>query len=427
MDGKFMESLTERRLRLLGPGMRQFYDHPFHPVSGRGVWLTDGEGRRYLDAYNNVPHVGHGHPRVVEALARQAERLNTNTRYLHEAILDYAEGLLATMPRELDTCLFVCTGTEANDLAWRLARAFTGHDGAIATNHAYHGNSTFVSALDRSTRTPERPNHWLATVPAPAAVAGETPASSETGDDYAAHLERALETLADHGHRPAAFYMDTLFATDGLPIPPPGHLDAALSRLRAAGGLCVADEVQPGLGRAGTAMWGFQNLGIVPDIVTTGKPMGNGHPLAVLVTRREIVDAFFAKDRYFNTFGGNPVSATVGLAVLDAVKTEGLQENAQAVGSYLKARLGELAARADGLGRVRGAGLFLGIEIIDPDTGNAEPKKARAIINEMCRRGVLIGLTGPAGNVLKIRPPLVFDRSNADLLVDTLGEVVRAT
>lgn len=189
----------------------------------------------------------------------------------------------------------------------------------------------------------------------------------------------------------------------------------------------MADEVQPGLGRAGTAMWGFQNLGIVPDIVTTGKPMGNGHPLAVLVTRREIVDAFFAKDRYFNTFGGNPVSATVGLAVLDAVKTEGLQENAQAVGSYLKARLGELAARADGLGRVRGAGLFLGIEIIDPDTGNAEPKKARAIINEMCRRGVLIGLTGPAGNVLKIRPPLVFDRSNADLLVDTLGEVVRAT
>lgn len=420
-----MESLTERRLRLLGPGMRQFYDFPFHPVSGLGVWLTDAEGRRYLDAYNNVPHVGHCHPHVVEALSRQAGSLNTNTRYLHEAILDYAERLLATLPEGFDTCLFVCTGTEANDLAWRLARAFTGNDGAIATRHAYHGNSTFVSALDCSTRTPQRPNHWLATVPAPSAIAGEASPAEETAEDYAVHVDTALHALAAHGHRPAALFIDSLFATDGLAVPPKGHLDAALRRLREAGGLCVADEVQPGLGRTGTSMWGFQNLGIVPDIVTTGKPMGNGHPIAVLATRREIVDAFFARDRYFNTFGGNPVSSAVGLAVLDVIEAEGLQANALTVGAELKARLKTLADSTASVGKVRGAGLFLGAEIIDPASGEPDAGKARSVINEMCRRGVLLGLTGPAGNYLKIRPPLVFDRSNADFLVETLSDVLR--
>lgn len=414
-------TLSERRLRLLGPGMRQFYDFPFHPVSGQGVWLVDGEGRRYLDAYNNVPHVGHCNGAVVEALSRQAATLNTNTRYLHETVLDYAERLLATMPPELDTCMFVCTGTEANDLAWRLARAYTGNDGAIATRHAYHGNSTFVSALDCSTRTPERPNHWLATVPAPPDATAET----QDAAAYAGHIDDAIAALAVHGHRPAALYMDSLFATDGLELPAPGYLDEALRRLRAAGGLCVADEVQPGLGRTGTAMWGFQNLGIVPDIVTTGKPMGNGHPLAVLMTRREIVDAFFARDRYFNTFGGNPVSAAVGLAVLDVLEREGLRDNARRVGSYLKDGLSELAGRSDIVGAVRGAGLFLGVAIVDPETRQADPGRARRIINEMCRRGILVGLTGPASNLLKIRPPLVFSRSDADLLVSTLEAVVK--
>jgi len=415
-------TLSERRLRLLGPGMRQFYDFPFHPVSGQGVWLVDGEGKRYLDAYNNVPHVGHCNGTVVEALSRQAATLNTNTRYLHETILDYAERLLATMPPGLDTCMFVCTGTEANDLAWRLARAYTGNDGAIATRHAYHGNSTFVSALDCSTRTPERPNRWLATVPAPPDATAAAPDAAA----YAGHFDAAIAALAAHGHRPAAFYMDSLFATDGLGLPAPGYLDEALRRLRAAGGLCVADEVQPGLGRTGTAMWGFQNLGIVPDIVTTGKPMGNGHPLAVLMTRREIVDAFFARDRYFNTFGGNPVSAAVGLAVLDVLEREGLRDNARLVGSHLREGLAELAGRSDAVGTVRGAGLFLGVAIVDPATGEADPGRARRIINEMCRRGVLVGLTGPASNLLKIRPPLVFGRSDADLLVSTLDAVLKA-
>ena len=422
MSNEQAPTLSERRLRLLGPGMRQFYDFPFHPVSGQGVWLVDGDGKRYLDAYNNVPHVGHCNRAVVEALSRQAATLNTNTRYLHETILDYAERLLATMPKGLDTCMFVCTGTEANDLAWRLARAYTGNDGAIATRHAYHGNSTFVSALDCSTRRPQRPNHWLATVPAPpdAAAPGEDAAA------YAGHFDAAIAALAAHGHRPAAFYMDSLFATDGLDLPAAGYLDEALRRLGAAGGLCVADEVQPGLGRTGTAMWGFQNLGIVPDIVTTGKPMGNGHPLAVLVTRREIVDAFFAGDRYFNTFGGNPVSAAVGLAVLDVVEREGLPDNARLVGSYLRGGLAELAGRHEAVGAVKGTGLFLGVAIVDPATGQADPASARRIINEMCRRGVLVGLTGPSSNLLKIRPPLVFGRAEADLLVGTLDVVLES-
>ncbi|PLP56628.1 aspartate aminotransferase family protein [Mesorhizobium loti] len=422
MDKQDQFSLSERRLRLLGPGMRQFYDFPFHPVSGQGVWLVDGEGKRYLDAYNNVPHVGHCNGVVVEALSRQAAALNTNTRYLHETILDYAERLLATMPPGLDTCMFVCTGTEANDLAWRLARAYTGNDGAIATRHAYHGNSTFVSALDCSTRTPERPNHWLATVPAP--PDGTSP--GQDADAYAGNFDAAIAALATHGHRPAAFYMDSLFATDGLDLPASGYLDEALRRLRAVGGLCVADEVQPGLGRTGTAMWGFQNFGIVPDIVTTGKPMGNGHPLAVLVTRREIVDAFFAGDRYFNTFGGNPVSAAVGLAVLDVLEHEKLSDNARVVGSYLKDGLGKLAADSGAIGAVKGAGLFLGVAIVDPVSGQPDAGRARRIINEMCRRGVLIGLTGPASNLLKIRPPMVFARSDADFLIDTLDAVLKA-
>lgn len=420
-----METITDRRLRLLGPGLRQFYDFPFQPVCGKGVWLKDSEGKSYLDAYNNVPHVGHCHPHVLEALTRQASTLNTNTRYLHDSILEYAERLVRTMPAGLDTCLFVCTGTEANDLAWRLACAYTGNDGAIATRHAYHGNSRFVSALDCSTRTPQRPNHWLATVPAPQAIAGEDAGRAPTGEHYASYFNAAIDELSEHGHGLSAFYFDTLFASDGLAIPPKNYMTAALSRVRSAGGLSVADEVQPGLGRTGTSMWGFQELGVVPDIVTTGKPMGNGHPIGVVITRREIVEMFFSKDRYFNTFGGNPVSAAVGLAVLEVIEREDLAANAHRVGTYLKEELLAVAAGQDRVGRVRGKGFFLGIEIVDPASGKADADKARAIINRLCRRGILVGLTGPANNYLKIRPPLVFDRANADQLLSTLQEVLR--
>jgi 4-aminobutyrate aminotransferase-like enzyme len=420
-------ALVERRRRVLGSGLRQFYEFPFHPVRGEGVWLYDAAGRAYLDAYNNVPHVGHCHPRVVEALARQAARVNTNTRYLHEGIVAYAEQLVATMPPGLDTCLFTCTGSEANDLAWRLATAATGGTGAIATQHAYHGNSTAVIALDGAS-PPEVSGPWVARIPAPRYPAGGAWGEGEaTGAAWGAAMAAAIETLRQRGHRPAAFYFCSLFATDGLFVPPAGFLDDALARLRAASGLAIADEVQPGLGRIGTHLWGFQALGVVPDIVTMGKPMGNGHPIGVVVARREIVDAFFRRQRYFNTFAGNPVSAAAGLAVLEVLRREELQANAQRVGEQLKRDLQAMAARHALVGEIRGAGLFLGVELLlDPAARRPATAEARRVLNELCRQGVLVGLTGPGANILKIRPPLVFDAANAAQLVTTLDRVLSA-
>lgn len=408
--------LVERRQRLLGPGLRQFYDFSFHPVRGSGVWLCDREGRAYLDAYNNVPHVGHCHPHVVEALSRQAATLNSNTRYLDATILDYAERLVGTMPVGLDTAIFVCTGSEANDLALRLARAFTGGHGAIASRHAYHGNTVAIAALDVS-RSPGPQQDWVATVPPP------SPADAD-GAAYEGAFQDALERLNHNGHVLAAAFFDTTFANEGLFAPPPIQMRKAVQAIHAAGGLYVADEIQAGLGRLGGAMWGFELLGAVPDIVTMGKPMGNGHPIGVVVTRREIVAAFCKQDRYFNTFGGNPVSCAAGIAVLEVLEREALRQNAELVGAHLKARLAEVAARHPAIGRLQGSAFFQGVGIQDPRTAAAAPDAARRIMNEMARRGVLVGLTGPERNLLKIRPPMVFDRQNADRLAATLDAVL---
>src|SRR5215469_8544115 len=269
------ETLVARRQRLLGPGLRQFYDFPFHPVRGSGVLLYDETGRVYLDAYNNVPHVGHCHPDIVAALTRQAATLNSNTRYLDETILDYAERLLATMPKELDVCLFVCTGSEANDLAWRLARAVTGKDGVIASADAYHGNTSFLATLDAYRVQAKRPSE-VATVPAPA------------DGDFAAGFAAAIAALHRAGHGLAAAYIDTCFANEGLIAPDATTMRRAIDEVKAAGGLYIADEVQAGLGRLGNVMWGFEALGAVPDIVTMGKPLGNGHPIGAVATRRDI-------------------------------------------------------------------------------------------------------------------------------------------
>jgi 4-aminobutyrate aminotransferase-like enzyme len=420
-------ALIERRRRVLGPGLKQFYEFPFHPVRGQGVWLYDAAGRAYLDAYNNVPHVGHCHPRVVAALARQAALVNTNTRYLHEGIVDYAERLVATMPPGLDTCLFTCTGSEANDLAWRLARAATGGSGAIATQHTYHGNTTAIIALDGAS-PPEVSGPWVARVPAPRyPVGGAWGEGEATGAAWATAMEGAIATLRERGHPPAAFYFCSLFATDGLFVPPAGFLDEGLARLRAAGGLAVADEVQPGLGRIGSHLWGFQALGVVPDIVTMGKPMGNGHPIGVVVARRDIVDAFFQRQRYFNTFAGNPVSAAAGLAVLDVLNDERLQARAAEVGARLKRDLQAMAARHPLVGEIRGAGLFLGVELLlDRRTRRPATAEARRVLNALGREGVLVGLTGPGANILKIRPPLAFDAGNGEQLVATMDRVLAA-
>ena len=420
------DALARRRRHVLGPALRLTYERPLHIVRGDGVWLHDNRGRRFLDAYNNVASVGHSHPEVVAALSRQAATLNTNTRYLHENIVEYAERLTGTLPPELSVCMFVCTGTEANDLAWQIARACTGAGGAIVTDHAYHGNSTVVSQLSPEELAPGQQEDWVATVPAPNTWSGpHRPDQDDAGERYAAHLDQAIGTLRGRGHEPAAFIVDTAYTSDGIFVAPDGYLSSAWRRVRDAGGLCIADEVQAGFGRTGDFMWGFEQQGVLPDIVTLGKPIGNGHPLAAVITTPEIAERFAARRYYFNTFGGNPVSCAVGLTVLDVLQRERLQENARVVGAYLRAGVERLQQRHEVIGDVRGAGLLTGVELVR-DRASREPatEACAAVLNGMRDRGVLIGRTGLHSHVLKIRPPLVFSVAHADRLIEALDEVL---
>lgn len=419
-----MDALLQRRKRLLGPTAKQFYERCFHPVRAEGIWIYDETGKRYLDAYNNVPHVGHCHPHVTAAIIRQANRLNTNTRYLDETILDYSERLTSTLSNGLDTVVVVCTGTEANDLAWQVARAWSGGTGAIVTYSAFHGNSTLVSRLDTFTLPVERREEWVATVDPPM-FPGRIAAhqSHLSAEDYARQYEIAIEALSARGYDPAAFYMCPLFASDGLYSPPKGYMDKAIQSVRQTGALIVSDEVQSGFGRTGDDMWGYQALGVTPDIVTLGKPIGNGHPLGALVTRREIMERFARSERYFNTFGGNPVACAAGLAVLDVLEREDLLRNAREVGAHLRLGLESLGTVSPLVRDVRGRGLFLGVDLaVD---GEAAPAVARQVIEEMHHRGVLIGITGSGRNLLKIRPPMCVTKANADQIVETLGAVLQ--
>ncbi|SDX70849.1 4-aminobutyrate aminotransferase [Variovorax sp. YR634] len=417
------ESLLERRARLLGPAYRLFYEAPLHPVRGEGVWLDDADGKRYLDAYNNVASVGHCHPHVVEAIARQAGVLNTHTRYLHEGVLDYAERLLATMPRELGHAMFTCTGSEANDLAMRIAKAHTKAEGLIVTRFAYHGVTESIAQASPSLGRFVQLGRAVRTVPAPDSY--RVPAG-EQGAAFAAGVRAAIADLQAHGVRPAALMVDTVFSSDGIFTDQAGFLTEAVAAIREAGGIFIADEVQPGLGRTGDAFWGFmRHEGLVPDIVTMGKPLGNGHPLAGLAVRPEVLAAFGRECRYFNTFGGNPVSMAAGMAVLDVIEREGLMANAQRVGRHLRAGLSKLAERHELIGDVRGAGLFVGLELVT-DRRARTPATAETVrvVNGLRERQVLLSATGEHANTLKIRPPLVFSEANADLLIGTLDEVL---
>ena len=419
-----LQNLMDRRAQLLGPSYRLFYDTPLHPVRGEGVWLFDADGRRYLDAYNNVASVGHCHPHVVDAIARQAATLNTHTRYLHEGVLDYAERLLATLPAALAHAMFTCTGSEANDLAMRIARAHTRANGLIVTRFAYHGVTASIAEASPSLGSFVQLGAAIRTVPAPDSY---RVAPDSIGAAFAAGVRDAIADLKAHGLRPAALMVDTVFSSDGIFTDPPGFLAEAVDAIRAVGGVFIADEVQAGLGRVGEAMWGFQRHGVLPDIVTMGKPLGAGHPLAGLAVRPEVLAAFGRECRYFNTFGGNPVAMAAGSAVLDVIEREALMANAQRVGRYLRERLVDLAAQHPLIGDVRGAGLFVGVELVT-DRGTKAPATAPTarIVNAMRERGVLLSSTGPQANTLKIRPPLVFSEANAELLVDTLDEVLRA-
>ena len=416
--------LIKRRQAHLG-GSILFYHDPVHIVRGEGIWLYDEDGRRYLDCYNNVASVGHCNPRVVAALTRQAQTLNTHTRYLHETVIDYAEQLTATMPGDLEVCMLVCTGTEANELAMRIARAVTGHNGAIVMENSYHGNSTLIAEMSTVGCPPERrPNHVVAVEP-PNTYRGpyraEDPAA---GEKYAALVDDAIATLAINGQNTAAFMCDGIFDSQGSLEAPADYFQQVYARVRAVGGLCIADEVQPGFARTGT-LWGFEQYGVVPDIVTLGKPMGNGHPVAAVVTTRAIAEAFAKSDWYFNTFGGNPVSAAVAKAVLDTIQEENLVTHVAETGAYLRSGLQDLASRHAIIGNVRGKGLYQAIELVeDHETLQPAAAQARLLPDAMKEEGILIGLSGRYGNVLKIRPPLIFDRANADQLLQTLDRVL---
>lgn len=409
-------ALVARRARALGPAYRLFYETPVHLVRGEGVWLYDKDGQAYLDTYNNVASVGHCHPHVVAATARQAAVFASHTRYLHDSVLDYAEALLAHFPSDLSHLMMTCTGSEANDLAYRIACAHTGGTGFIVTDNAYHGVTHTIAGMSPSLGTGVALGEHVRLVPAPKAA-------GDVGADFAAGVQAAIDDLLRHGIKPAALIVDTVFSSDGVFVEPAGFLRPAAEAIHAAGGLFIADEVQPGFGRTGEAMWGFQRHGLIPDMVSLGKPMGNGYPVAGLVIRPEVLAAFGSKARYFNTFGGNAVAAATAMAVLEVVQNEHLQDNARVVGAAFAEGLRGLASRFDCLGQLRAAGLFLGQDIIRDGTPDAA--LTGRIVNGLREARVLISATGPQAHVLKIRPPLVFSMQNVDTFLTAFEGVLR--
>ncbi len=419
------ESPTARRARLMGPNVPTFYRQPLHLVRGQGVWLWDAAGNRFLDCYNNVPHVGHCHPKVVEAIAAQAAVLNTHTRYHHDLVLDYIERLTATLGHGISQAIMTCTGSEAVDIALRMAQATTGATGIIATDNTYHGNTAAVSAL--SSRRPPiggYPPH-VRRVPSPDSLRPLGGSRAGQAAAFAAGVAAAADDLIARGFGLSAIILCPVLANEGLPAVERGFFDPALAEIRARGGIVIADEVQPGLGRTGSHFWGHDAMGFAPDVVTAGKPMGNGHPLAAALARPEVMAAFRNAFGYFNTFGGNPVSAAAGLAVLDVLEAEGLVENARTTSAYLLDRLSALSHPL--LAEVRGKGLFLGLEFVT----DAEMTPASAfvadLVEAMLARGILLNRIGRHGNTLKIRPPMPFSRAHADILADTLADALRET
>lgn len=422
-----VQALIERRERLLGPGNPLFYDDPVHLVRGEGVWLHDVDGTRYLDCYNNVPCVGHCHPRVVEALCAQAGTLNTHTRYLHENILDYAENLLAKFDDSLDRLAIACTGSEANDLALRIARINTGGEGFICTNATYHGNTTAVAQLNSIFEPIGGYGDNVRMVPWPDSYRAIDDLDGEAlADAYADAVKAGIESFRDNDIQLAGMIVCPIFANEGLPDIPQGYMEKAVDHVRAAGGLYIADEVQSGFGRTGE-WWGHQQSGVVPDILTLGKPMGAGHPVSAVVARGELLDNYRRHEMYFNTFGGNPVSCAVAMAVLDVIDDEALVGNAATVGDYVLNGFRELQSRHDMIGDVRGSGLFFGIDLVsNREAKTPAPDKARTVVNNMRHHGILMSKIGEHDNVLKVRPPLCFSKKNADQLISTLDDVLVA-
>jgi 4-aminobutyrate aminotransferase-like enzyme/Ser/Thr protein kinase RdoA (MazF antagonist) len=417
------------RERTLSPALSLSYDQPLKIVAGEGAYLIAADGRRYLDMVNNVCHVGHSHPRVVEAIARQAAKLNTNTRYLHDNLVEYTRRLTRLLPPELSTVFLVNSGSEANDLALRLAKAYTGGTDVMVLDHAYHGNLSSLIDIspykfDGKGGAGRRRHVWVTEMPDP--YRGRFRADdADAGTRYAEKITTLLRDMNGIDRRPAAFFVEALLGCGGQVVLPEGYLAAAFTEIRAAGGVCIADEVQIGFGRVGSHFWAFETQNVVPDIVTMGKPIGNGHPMGAVACRPEIAAAFANGMEYFNTFGGNPVSAAAGLAVLDVIRDERLMHNAEAMGAYLRDGFKRLAERHALIGDIRGLGLFIGVELVR-DRATLEPaeRELHAIVEAMKADGILLSTEGPHHNVLKIKPPLVISKGDCDFFLKTLDEVM---
>jgi 4-aminobutyrate aminotransferase-like enzyme len=421
-------TLASRR-ELIGRNLSIAYRHPVKIVRGWRQYLFDDAGRTYIDAYNNVPHVGHCHPRVVEAGAAQMRLLNTNTRYLNDLLAEYAARLLDTMPSPLAVCYFVSSASEANELALRLVRAYTRQRDMIVLESAYHGNTTSlidISPYKHNGRGGQGTPDWVHVAALPDDYRGPHKRTDpEAGAKYARSVAEIVTQIAARDRGLAAFIAETCPSVGGQIVFPPGYLTEVYRSVRAAGGVCIADEVQTGLGRMGTTFWAFEEQGVVPDIVVMGKPLGNGHPIGAVATTRAIADAFDNGMEYFSTFGGNTVSCAIGLAVLDVLRDEQLQAHARRVGDYLLARLRPMADEHPLIGDVRGSGLFLGVELVrDRTTLEPAGEEASLVVNAIRDDGILLGTDGPFHNVVKIRPPMPFDESDADLLVDAFARAL---
>ncbi|KEA65237.1 Omega-amino acid--pyruvate aminotransferase [Marinobacterium lacunae] len=420
------QDLLSRRYRVMGHHTPLFYEKPLQLVRGEGVWLWDNEGKRYLDVYNNVPHVGHCNPRVVEALSRQASTLNIHTRYLHNNIVDYLERLTATFDDSLQMAMLTCTGSESNELALRMARYCTGGQGIIVTDFAYHGNTEAVAEIGTGFMPESRTTKRVKAFPIPDSYRGIDGLTGEAlAQAYADRVQQAIDEFHAQGMKVAGILVCPDFANEGLLNVPAGFLEQAVAKVRKAGGVYIADEVQVGFGRSGKHFWAHQWYDVTPDIVTMGKPMGNGHPLAGVVARPDMIEAFSKEAMYFNTFGGNPVSCAVGMAVLDALQEDNLMQNAVTTGAYVTDGLRKLQHKHELIGEVRDLGMFFGVELVQSRTGK-EPAKleARQVINRMRDKGVLISTIGVHNSILKLRPPMPFLPEHGDILLETLDEVL---
>lgn len=417
-----IRQLTDKRSKVLGESYRLFYRNPVHLVRGEGQYLWDASGKQYLDVYNNVASIGHCHPAVIAAVQEQMSQLNTHTRYLHERILDYTEDLLTTLPPEITKAMYMCTGSEANDLAIRVARAYSGGTGIIVSQEAYHGTSDLTSGASPALGSGQPLAATTRLVPAPDRYRVNAP---DLGVWFANEIQKQIDDMAAHGIKFAGFLADSIFSSDGVLPDPVGFLQPAIDVVHANGGIFIADEVQPGFARTGDTFWGFARHGVVPDIVTMGKPMGNGIPVSGLFAKADVLAAFSDEIPYFNTFGGNPVSMAAAQAVLKVIRDEGLQEHSKTVGARLRQELAALAQRHECVGDVRGAGLFIGFELVsDRENKTADKPLALAVIEHLREERVLTSVAGPYGNVLKLRPPLAFQAQDIDWLVGALDKAL---